>query len=82
MAGCLGNSRLRQQWESTSVGVECLSHGECTPAPIELHCFGFSCARHETLNLKRFKLRFCLSLWGWDPPSLITWLPASESFFF
>ena len=81
MAGCLGNGRLPQQWECTSVGVECLGNGGLS-SPIKLHRPGFRCARSETLNPQRFKLPFCLSLWGWDPPSLITWLPTSEPFFF
>ena len=81
MAGCLGNGRLRQQWECTSVGVVCLSNGRC-PSPTELHRPGFSGARSETLNPERFELLFCLSLWGWELPSLITWLPASERLFF
>ena len=81
MAGCLGNGRLRQQWQSTSVGVESLGNGGC-PSHTELHHPGFSCACPETLNPERFQLLFCLFLWGWDPLSLITWLPASESFCF
>ena len=81
MAGCLGNGRLRQQWEYTSVGAECLGNGG-RPSPTELHCPGFSCACSETLNPECFEALFCLSLSGWDPPSLITWLPASEPFFF
>ena len=84
MVGCLGNGRLRQQWECTSVGVECLGSG-ARPSPTELHRPGFSSARGETLNPARFESLFCLSLWWWDPPGLITWLPASEpflSFFF
>ena len=81
MAGCLGNSRLRQQWECTSVGVEYLDNG-IRPSPTKLHHPGFSCAHSETLNPKHFESPFCLSLWGWDLPSLITWLPASERFFF
>ena len=83
MAGCLGNSRLCQQWECTSVGADCLDNGE-RPSPTELHHPGFSCGRSEILHPERFELPFCLSLWGWDPLSLITWLPASESppFFF
>ena len=81
MAGCLGNGRLRQQWQCSSKGVECLCNGE-RPSPSELHHPGFRCACHETLNPERFQLRFCLFLWWWDPLSLITWLPASESFFF
>ena len=32
MAGCLGNGRLHQQWEGTSVGVECLGKW-LTPLP-------------------------------------------------
>ena len=80
MAACLSNGRLRQQWECTSVGAECLSSG-AHPSPTELHRPGFSCACSETLNPERFELPFYLSLWGWDPPSLITWLPASEPFF-
>ena len=63
MACCLGNGRLRQQWECTSVGVDILSNGE-HPSPTELHCPGFSCARSETLHPERFKLPFCLFLWG------------------
>ena len=34
VAGCLGNGRLRQQWERTSVGVDCLGNGSC-PSPTE-----------------------------------------------
>ena len=81
MAGCLGNNMLHQQWECTSVGADCLGNGR-RPSPTELHHPGFSCACSETLNPERFKSLFCLSLWGWDPPSLITWLPASEPCFF
>ena len=86
MAGCLSNGTLRQQWECTSVGAVCLGNGG-SPFPTklhhpELHHPGFSCACSETLNTERFKSPFCLSLWGWDPPSLITWLPASEPSFF
>ena len=78
MAGCLGNGRLRQQWQTTSVQVEC-------PSPTELHHPEFSCACRETLNLECFQLQLffvCLFLWGWDLPSLITWIPASEPLFF
>ena len=81
MAGCLGNGRLHQQWECTSVGMECIGNGRC-PSPTERHHPGFSCARSETLNPECFESLFCLFLWGWDPPSLITWLPASEPPFF
>ena len=63
MAGCLGNGRLRQQWEGTSVGADCLGNG-VRPYPTELHRPGFSCARSETLHPERFELPFCLSLWG------------------
>ena len=80
MVGCLGNGRLRQQWECTSVGADCLSNGR-RPSLTELHHPGFSCAHSETLNPKRFESPFCLSLFEWDPLSLITWLPASEPFF-
>ena len=79
MAGCLSNGRLHQQWECTSVGTECLGSGAHS-TPTKLHHPGFSCAHSETLNPKRFESSFCLSLWGWDPPSLITWLSASEPF--
>ena len=81
MAGCLGNGRLHQQWLRTFVGVACLGSGG-RHFPTELQCPGFSCACRETLNPECFQLLFCLFLWGWDPPSLITWLPASEPFFF
>ena len=80
MAGCLGNGRLCPQWECISVGAVCLGNGGC-PFPTKLHCPGFSCAHSETLNPKRFESPFCLSLWGWDLLSLITWLPASEHSF-
>ena len=80
MAGCLSNGRLRQQWQTTSVGVECLSNGG-RPSPTELHRPGFSCVRSETLNPELLESLFCLSLWGWDLTSLITWLLASEPFF-
>ena len=52
------------------------------PSPTKLHCSEFSCACHEALNPERFQLLFCLFLWEWDLLSLITWLPASERFFF
>ena len=84
MAGCLGNGRLCQQWACTSVGEQCLGSGR-HPSPTELHHPVLSCTHSETLNPKRFESRFeslfCLSLWGWDLLSLITWLPASEPFF-
>ena len=48
------------------------------PSPTKLHCPEFRCACRETLNIECFQLLFCLFLWGWDLPSLITWLPASE----
>ena len=35
--GCLGNSRLCQQWACTSVGADCLGNGG-RPSPMEL-CF-------------------------------------------
>ena len=79
IVGCLGSGRLCQQWECTSVGAECLGSGG-RPSPTKLQCPGFSCARSETLNPERFKSLFYLSLWGWDPPSLLTWLPASGPF--
>ena len=60
MAGCLGNSRLRQQWECTSVGAGCLSNGK-RPSPTELHHPGFSCALCETLHPERLESPFCLS---------------------
>ena len=81
MVGCLGNGRLHQQWECTSVGAECLGNGG-RPSPTELHHPGFSCACSESVNPERFVLPFCLLLWWWDPPSLITLLPASEHFSF
>ena len=59
MVSCLSNGRLCQQWQSTSIGVACLSSGG-RPSPTELHCPGFSCACHETLNPERFLLLFCL----------------------
>ena len=34
--GCLGNSRLCQQWACTSVGADCLGNGG-RPSPTELH---------------------------------------------
>ena len=49
LAGCLGNGRLCQPWECTSVGAGCLSNGKC-PSPTKLHHLGFSCARSETLG--------------------------------
>ena len=63
MAGCLGSSRLHQQWEYTSVGVDCLGNGG-RPSPTKLHRPGFSCACSETLHPEHFELLFCLSLWG------------------
>ena len=81
MVGCLGKGRLRHQWECTSVGAECLGSGG-RPSPTELHCPGFSCAHGETLNPECFESPFCLSLWGWDLRSLITWLPVAAPLFF
>ena len=67
MADSLCYDRLRRQWQSTSVGVECLVNGGC-PSPTELHCPGFSCACRETLNPERFQLLgfllLLLLLWG------------------
>ena len=60
MAGYLSNGRLCQQWESTSVGAECLSNGGRL-SPTKLHHPGFSCAHSETLNPEHFELPFCLS---------------------
>ena len=60
VVGCLGNCRLRQQWEFTSVGVDCLGNGRC-PSPTELHQPGFSCACSETLHPVCLESPFCLS---------------------
>ena len=60
VAGCLGNSRLRQQWACTSVGADCLGNGR-RPSPMELHCPGFSCARREPFHPERLESPFCLS---------------------
>ena len=60
VAGCLGNGRLHQQWTCTSVGADCLGNGG-RPSPMELHCFGFSCALREPLHRERLESPFCLS---------------------
>ena len=36
VSGCLGNSRLHQQWACISVGADCLGDGGC-PCPMEHH---------------------------------------------
>ena len=58
--GCLGNGRLHQQWECTSVGVGCLGNGN-RPSPTKLHHPGFSCAHSETLHPEHLESPFCLS---------------------
>ena len=58
MVGCLGNGRLHQQWQRSSIGVECLGNGG-HPSPSELHHPGFRCACRETLNPERFQMLFC-----------------------
>ena len=60
VAGCLGNSRLRQQWACTSVGADCLGNGG-HPSPMELHRTGFSCALREPLHRELLESPFCLS---------------------
>ena len=68
MVGCLGNGRLRQQWECTSVGADCLSNGGC-PSHTELRHPELSCVLRETLNPGCMESPPCFSLWGWDLPS-------------
>ena len=53
VAGCLGNSRLHQQWACISVGADCLGNGGCS-SPTELHHPGFSCARTRSVWNRRF----------------------------
>ena len=60
VACCLGNGRLRQQWECTSVGAGCLGNGK-RPSPTKLHHPGFSCAHSKTLHLEHLESPFCLS---------------------
>ena len=60
VAGCLGNSRLHQQWACTSVGADCLGNGR-RPSPTELHRPGFSYAHSEPLHPERLESPFCLS---------------------
>ena len=60
VAGCLRNGRLCQQWECTSVGVDCLGNGGRF-SPTELHHPGFSCAHSETLHPEHLESPFCLS---------------------
>ena len=45
-SGGLCNGRLPQQWQTTSIVVECLGNGRC-PSPTELDCPGFSCAHAQ-----------------------------------
>ena len=80
MAGCLGNGRLHQQWQTTSIGVECLGNGR-RPSPSELGHPGFSYGCHETLNPKHFQLLFVfVGVGPTEPDHLATCLRAPPFF--
>ena len=79
MVGCLSNGRLRQQWQTNFIGVECLGNGGC-PSPTELGHPGFSYACHETVNPEHFQLLFVFV--GVGPAKLDHLAPYLRALFF